>query len=505
MSGRRSFLRGGVVLTVGNTAGSVCSFARNIIIARIISVDDFGIASTFALTISLIEMASNIALDRLIIQAPDGEDERLQATAQFFQVIRGLLGSVVMFAVAGPVAALFEIPEVTWAFRVLAVVPFLRSLTHLDQFRMHRSMRFAASVWTDTTPLVVSTALAAPLAFWLDDYRVMLWAVLIQVSLYVLVSHIVAERRYAWAWDRALIARMLGFGWPLLINALLMFGIFQGDRAIVGASISMEALGLYSGAFGLLMMPSLIASRVLQSLLLPMLSAAADNAPKFNELSAFAIQLSTLAGIGFAAGTVWCGDNLLVVFYGEKYAPAASVVPWLACMQGMRIARAGQSIAAIAKADTRNPMYANIVRTLAIPLAIIGVACGAGVEWVAASGLIGEALAAVWSQRLLSRRIGLPSMPVIPAGCAAAAFGVVCFLVAREFAGVGSARPLDFVWGTLAGIASVSIQIGFSSSLRRHLSDRVSKGPGVIAARRPVDQPVGEPEVGPEATDVQER
>ena len=114
---------------------------------------------------------------------------------------------------------------------------------HLDAACQQRDMRFGASVWLDTVPQVVTT-LAAPLAKWLGDYQVMLYVVIGQVVMMTLVSHLVAERPYRWAWDRVIIGRMLRFGWPLLINGLLMFAIFQGDKAIVGRGVHDGGAGL---------------------------------------------------------------------------------------------------------------------------------------------------------------------------------------------------------------------------------------------------------------------
>jgi hypothetical protein len=98
-----------------------------------------------------------------------------------------VLAAIVLFAVAGPVAALFDIPEVAWAFRILAVVPLLRCFAHLDMARMQRDMRFGASVWVDIGPQVLVTAIAAPLALWLGDYRVMLFIVMLQVATMTMV------------------------------------------------------------------------------------------------------------------------------------------------------------------------------------------------------------------------------------------------------------------------------------------------------------------------------
>ena len=44
-------LKGGILLTGGSVTVALCSFLRNIIIARLISVEDFGISATFAITV----------------------------------------------------------------------------------------------------------------------------------------------------------------------------------------------------------------------------------------------------------------------------------------------------------------------------------------------------------------------------------------------------------------------------------------------------------------------
>src|SRR5438445_272180 len=74
------------------------------------------------------------------------------------------------------------------------------------------------------------TLLALPLAFSLRNYSVMLWLLLLQGVSSMVGSHLLAERPYRWAWDRNYLKRVFAFGWPLLVNGLLMFLIFQGDR-----------------------------------------------------------------------------------------------------------------------------------------------------------------------------------------------------------------------------------------------------------------------------------
>jgi len=56
-----------------------------------------------------------------------------------------------------------------------------------------------------------------------------------------------------------------------------MFGIFHGDRIIVGTWYSMGELGVYAVAFALLQAPKMLITRGAAALMLPLLSSAQDD------------------------------------------------------------------------------------------------------------------------------------------------------------------------------------------------------------------------------------
>lgn len=455
------FLKSSALLTAGGIVTAACGFARNIIIARLISVEDFGIAATFAMTMSLIEMASNLALDKLVVQAPDGEDERLLATAHAFQVLRGCLSAVVLFASAGFVASLFGVPEVAWAFRFIAAVPLVRSLGHLDIARFQRVMRYRPLVLVEAAPQLIATAVAAPLALWLNDYRVMLYVVLIQVVITTMTSHLVADRPYRWAWDTSVIRRMLAFGWPLLLDGVLIFIAFHGEKILIGSVYSVEDLGWYSAALTLTMTPSLLAATVLSRLLLPKLSGHQSDVVEFARHYAISAHAHIVAGVVFAAGMIVGGGALVVLLYGAKYSAAYTVMPWLALAFGIRIIRNGQSLCAVAKGRTSIAMIANLVRASGIVLAVVFLVLDKSIEWIAASAFISELLSFVIVQGLIARLLGaripgFSALVVLGAAVLAGSCGLHYFLISIEIEGVRAIAIASAV-GAVAAAACVSL------------------------------------------------
>lgn len=405
-------IRSSLVLAANSTLVGMLAFARNIVIARLVSVEDFGIAGTFATAMAAMEMLSYFALDRLLVQAPDGEEPAVQGTTHSIQAIRGVVGAIMLYSIAGPVAAVFGIPQATWAYQMLALVPLMRGLRHLDIYRFQRQMAFSRLMIVDTGSATASLLCAIPLAAYLQDYRAMLWVILLQQFAATALSHMVAQRPYALAWDGPVFRRAFHFGWPLLVNGVLLFAILQGDRIIIGNLMNLELLGLYSVAFALALAPSSILSSTISTLFLPILSRTPVGTDDFARRYYSITEASLVAGVALALFFHLFGMDILTIMFGPKYAAAGGILGLLAIMYGIRIARVGASTAATATGDTKNPMIANITRASMVPAAYGLAQVGGGYTIVFLLGILGEAVAFFVSSYRLRLWAKIPFTPL---------------------------------------------------------------------------------------------
>ncbi len=432
--------RKALLILSGNAFASLLLLARTLIIARLISVEDFGIAATFAISMAVVEMMSALGLQQQIVQAKDGNDPRLQAGLQGFQLLRGLVAGAVLFLLAGPIARLLNVEEVTWAYQLLAVVPVLNALVHFDIYRMNRTMVYLPGILTGVVPAVVSLAVVWPLAVWFGDWRVMLWSILTQAVLTVLTSHLVAERPYRLLFDRQIMAQSFRFGWPLLANGVLLFLVFNGEKLIVGRELGMAELAVFSMGITLTLTPTLVMAKSLQSFFLPQLSAlrsgAQMGAPKgqdFGILSRATLQAGLLVGAVLVVAVLLVGDPLVHVLLGPKYAELVPLLAGLAVMQALRVFKSGGSIVALACGQTENAVVANLVRVALLPVAWVVVQQGGGLVEVIWIAIAGEAIGFVVSLLLIRYRVGLsmrrllPSLLMAFALMALAAFDLVDF------------------------------------------------------------------------------
>lgn len=467
-------LRKAALLLSGNAAASILLLARNLIVARLIPVEDYGIAATFAVTMALVEMSTQFGLQQQIVQSKDGEGERFQSALQGFQVLRGVLAGMLLFLLAQPIATFLKIPDVAWAYQVMALMPVLRSLQHFDIHRLNRSMRYGPMILTSAVPAVVSLAAVFPLAWHLNDYRVMLFALVLQEAVGAITSQIVAERRYRLVLDRAIMANSLRFGWPLLLNGALLFLVMQGDKVIVGRELGMAALGLFGMGITLTLTPTLILAKSTQTFFLPQLSAAVNDGAtaKFDGLARAAFQAGLLNGLLIVLGTFALGIPLLQLVLGDKFADLQPLLIWLAAQQGIRVFKSGPSTAAVARAVTSNALYPNVVRILGLPVAFYLVLNGGGLWHVIVVALCAEGLGYAVALWLARRRLGVDLRPLTASLLVAAA--TLCVALTLPAIGMADTQP----WLTVAFLLGAPAMLfATMHDLRAYVRDHLTSSP----------------------------
>lgn len=416
MTIKETAIKGTLLLGGGRMIDRSLQFLRNIIVARLVSPEDFGIAALFVMTVSFLEMFSNLAIDTILVQSPNGEKLHFQQTSQLMTAVRGLGIALILLLFAGPVARLFDIPAATWAFRLLALVPLIRGLAHQDMSRFQRQLNFKPILVTDIASQFISVSLAWPLAAWLGDYSAILYLVLVQTLARTAISHFMAERSYTWGWEPIHAREMLSFGWPLLINGILLFLIMQGDRFIIGAADNLFAretyskaqLGFYSAAFVLSSAITEAITSIVTPVLLPLLSRAQDLEAQFHKRCRFCIQSVVFILNPLGIFFILIGGWFLVIVYGKQYLAAAPLMAWLGATSSIHLLRVASTTIALSKGNSPNPTISNIFRAFSFILAFIFAAFGAELVWIAASGLAGELLAIGVSIGLLRYRLAIP-------------------------------------------------------------------------------------------------
>jgi O-antigen/teichoic acid export membrane protein len=385
----------------------VAALGRSLVLARMLGPDELGRAMLLALTLRLVEMASDIGIERLLSQAPDGDDPRFQANLHGAVLVRGLAMAGLLVLLAWPMTWGFSGGPSVASFALLALVPMMRALVHLDHRRFERTFDYRGLAVVDGGSAVLML-LSAPAITWaVGDHTAILWICAVQAGSAVVLSHLVAKRPYALRFDWSEMARIGRFGMPLILNAALMFVIFQADRLIVAGWFTWAEVGIYGVALQLALLPALIVGRAATSLLAPRFRIALasgrlaeDSLPVLRAYMALAV-LFTVA-YGLLAGPA------ITLIYGPAFATEPLQLWAFGLAAGLRILRTPLTQIAVVMGRTGDPARANLLRALFVMPALGVAMLGLPLAALALCAAAGEAAAALRGWHLLRQSMPRP-------------------------------------------------------------------------------------------------
>ncbi|MGI9457224.1 MAG: oligosaccharide flippase family protein [Aeoliella sp.] len=456
---------------------SCCRFLRNFILARMLLTSDFGIGATFSLTLTFLELITEMSPAKQLIQAKEGNQSVWQGVAHLIIIARGILISAALFLAAGPIAHALNVPDAIFAFQYLAIVPLLRGFVHCDVFRFQRELRLGRLSAVEAVPELVSLACAPICAWWFGNYLAFLVLVLLSAALRTILSHFVAVRPYRIAWDRSVILRFLSFGWPLMGNGLLIFLVMHGERVLVAMNMSLSTLGAYSVALGLAFTPATLLAKLHGSVALPVFSKTKEDAAKFRRSFFSSAQIMCMAAGMLAILFLIAGAWLVGTLYGERYLIASQVIPWIGLLCAMRIVRTTPSQAAIAVGDTKIALISNLSRLVSFGAAAWLLTNGFDIAWVPACGFLGELSAYLISISLLKWRHQLPVE--VHLGCFATVAAAVAGVWMSARVGIEMAVIPDPLAAAIGLVAFVVLAMARWKELRSLFQMLVSTRRGV--------------------------
>jgi len=364
---------------------------RSIVFAWAIGSEELGKAMMLVITVRLVEMSTDFGVDRLILQAKDGNSAKLQSELHAVSIFRGIVSALILAVFAPFPAYLFAESPSVGSFMILAIVPLLRGFAHTDFRRAERGGCYAKLAVVE-----VGASLAMVLCFSIvlvvADHRAIYSVLIAHAAVYLVLSHAVATRAYKAKASLEAFCRVWNFGYPLVLNAFLLFAAFYADRIIVAEAYGWTALAVFSVALQMAMLPAQIIGRSSASLCLPRLRVALCH-HSFPDVWRSMLLWHGLFAATLLAGFTVTSPIVIGIIYGTDFVPSVGLAFALSAAAAMRVIRTPYSQLSIATGRTGNPARSNTARALAVLPAFALAMSGMPLIFVAATAAIGELIA----------------------------------------------------------------------------------------------------------------
>jgi O-antigen/teichoic acid export membrane protein len=428
-------------------------FVSNLVLTRILVPGDFGLMLAVTALLQGLAMFSDIGLNAAIIQHPKGDEPRFLHTAWTVQVVRGVLLSLACIVLAVPFSMFLEKP-VSGLLPLAGLSLLFEGLTSTTLATWNRHLELRRLVLFQTGVQVLATAGTIACALLLRSVHALALGAVLGSLLRMVFSHLAhGGHRCRFAWDRAYLLVLVGFGAWIFCNTLLGFAADQCDRFVFTKYLSEHDAGQYAIAVLIAGMPYLVMVQLAGSVTFPLFGRARDEGRDLADVLS-KVKLATLALAGLCVcGLIAAGPSLVELLYSRAYWDAGWMILPVVAGQWFRITCLTPASALFALGRLRWITAANAVRiagyAVCVPIGWSLAGIGGALAGFAAGEVWGATVYAIASSR---HRLGGAGVDVLLTLLAAGAAAAGWFTRA-ELLELGAGRLVAIAAGVLVGVA----------------------------------------------------
>ena len=408
-------------------------FIIQVILARLLLPEDFGLIGMITIFISLSTTFIDSGFSQALIREQDAKQEDF-STVFYFNLAMASALYLVLFFAAPLISDFFREPKLIEILRVLSLVLIINSFGIIQRVMLVRRIDFKTQTKISIVASVVSGAVAVALAY----FGLGVWSLVIRTLtmqfLVALLLSISNKWKPSLVFSMTSFKKLFRFGSRLLASGLLNTIYVNIYYVIIGRFFSATELGYFTNGKKLEEVASHAVSTSLQRVSYPVLSSMQKDENRLRAGFSKIIRTSTFINFPIMVFLAATAGPLIGLVFGEKWLPS---IPYfqILCFAGMLFPLHAINLNTL-KVKGRSDLFlkleivkkaittAIIVTVLLLRLGIIGLLWGSVL-----SSYISYYINAVYSKKLISYSIKDQVKDILPSYILSFVMGALVLIV----------------------------------------------------------------------------
>jgi O-antigen/teichoic acid export membrane protein len=391
---------------IEQVTSTVLRLATTLVLARLVSPAEFGIAAAGLVIAELAFIFSEAGMGQALTQRSQLRPEHVRV-AFSVMLLLGLVAAAAVAIAAPIISDFFRMPLLERIVPLLALLIPIHGLSSISVALLSRQGRFGylaiarlPCVAFGYSLVAIGLALAGG-GVWAIVLGTICRDVLLLLVLYAGVRH---DLRPSLNWQA--IKDLAAFSIGQTLVRLASYAARNGDYVVVGRLLGAEALGYYSRAFQLLMAAVNLMSAVTGRVLFPMMASLQEDRERLAQAYLRCIGASIALALPVSVVLSARAEEIVFVLLGDQWGRAATPFAALALVFVFRAACSVANTATIAVGASFRLAWRQGVYALMV---IIGAAVGArrGIEGVAVAVAAATAIYYLLSAQVANRLLGV--------------------------------------------------------------------------------------------------
>lgn len=405
------------------------SFVANIVLARMLSPDDFGCIGMLAIFITLSTTFIDGGFGSALIQKKEPTEDDYSTIFYWNMLLSGLLYGILYLA-SPSIARFYEIPLLCSVLRVEGLVLIINALSIIQNNRLRKQLQFKKLAIIDITSAILSITISITLAA--NGFGI--WALVAQQLLLCSITTLLLwifghwHPRLVFSWTS--FKELFNFGFFILLGNLVNTFCNNIQGLLIGKVYNSSTMGYYSQGKKLEELSSTSISNVVDRVAFPILAESQNDKPRMIRMLVQFITSLAYLTIPLMLLFILLAKPLIVLIYSAKWLPSVHYFQIL-CIAGIAVSLQGinyYAVAAVGKSGSLL-LWTLIKRGIGLILVVGGLAAF-GMDGLLAGMVITSYTIYVINAALVHKHVGYnlfqQFLDLIPI----AIIGVCSFLIA---------------------------------------------------------------------------
>lgn len=330
MSNIRKELTFGIFWSAVNRySGLVMSLIISMILARILSPEEYGVVAIASVLISFLSMFCTLGIGPAIIQRDDLTDEDINSIFTFSLSI-GFALSVLFFVSSWPIAEFYNNEVLVPVCQILSIQLFFSAANMVPNALMSKGKRFKEIAKRTLTLQIFTGCVAVLMAYCgAGIYSLLFSPVVTSIGIFIW-NRMYYKVYIDWKYRLEPIKRIFAFSSYQFLFVFVNYFSRNLDKLIIGKTLGPAPLGIYEKAYGLMQLPlqnvTFVITPVLQPILRDFQNDKAELVRKYIQI------IRLVSTISFPIGAIAFGmsSEAIHFFYGGRWDAAIPVLQILA-------------------------------------------------------------------------------------------------------------------------------------------------------------------------------
>ncbi len=365
-------VHGGAVTMAAQGVKFFFQMGSTMVLARLLTPQDFGLIAMVTVVTGFVMMFKDMGLSMATVQRAEINHGQI-STLFWINVVLSIGVMLVIAALAPAIAWFYNEPRLTWITLALAGAFIFSGLTIQHQALLRRQMRFRSLAVVEIISILVGILAAIIAACYGAGY----WSLVIMQLAGAIAGMIAVWVACGWRPGlpkrRSGVREMLAFGGNLTgFNFLNYFGR-NADNLLIGKFWGSGSLGIYSKAYGLLMLPLQQIRQPITSVAIPTLSRLQDDPEQYRRYYYRAISTIAFITMPLVAMLAVLSEEIIRIVLGEQWTGAAIIFKILAVAAFRQPVTGTTGWVFISLGQTKRMMYWGLI---AVPITVLSFLVG---------------------------------------------------------------------------------------------------------------------------------